>query len=111
MSGSRFTSYALRFLLLAGLLALAALAFRQAQHLALAQSGNGYDLTWNTVGGGGYTFSASTNGVYALGGTIGQPDAGTMSDSSGTYTLRGGFWAGAELVKHCVYLPLLLRGY
>jgi hypothetical protein len=111
MSGSHFTSYALRLFLVAGLLALAALAFRQAQQVALAQSGNGYDLTWNTVDGGGYTFSASADGVYALGGTIGQPDAGVMSDSSGTYTLRGGFWAGVGLVEHCIYLPLLLGGY
>jgi hypothetical protein len=97
--------------LVAGLLALAVLAFRQAQHVALAQSGNGYDLTWNTVDGGGYTFGASADGVYALGGAIGQPDAGVMSDSNGTYTLSGGFWSGAGLVEQRIYLPLLLRGY
>jgi hypothetical protein len=111
MNSSRFTSCALHLLLVASLLVLASLAFRQAQHVALAQSGNGYDLTWNTMDGGGDTFSASTDGVYALGGTIGQPDAGIMSDSSGTYTLRGGFWAGVGLVEHSIYLPLLLRGY
>ena len=111
MSGSRLISYALRFLLVVGLLALAALAFRQAQHLALAQSGNGYGLTWNTVDGGGYTFSAGTDGVYALGGTIGQPDAGIMSDSSGTYTLRGGFWAGMGPEVLRIHLPVLLRGW
>jgi len=110
MSGSRFTSYALRLLLVAGLLALTALAFRQAQHVALAQSGNGYDLRWNTVDGGGYTLSVSTDGVYALGGTIGQPDAGIMSDSSGTYTLRGGFWARVRLEVLRIYLPVVLRG-
>jgi len=111
MSGSRFTSCALHLLLVAGLLVLASLAFRQAQPVTLAQSGNGYDLTWNTVDGGGYTFSASTDGVYALAGTIGQPDAGVMSDSSESYTLRGGFWAGVGPVQLRIYLPLLLRGY
>jgi len=59
--------------------------------VALAQSGGGYDLTWNTVDGGGAAFSSG--GDYTLGGTIGQPDAGTMS--GGDYTLTGGFWPGA----------------
>src|SRR4051794_26769393 len=40
-----------------------------------------------TIDGGGGT---STGGVYAVSGTIGQPDAGTMS--GGNYTLQGGFW-------------------
>jgi len=61
-----------------------------ASSLALAQSGGGYDLTWSTVDGGGGTFS--TGGVYSLGGTAGQPDAGLLS--GGTWTLAGGFWPG-----------------
>ena len=31
--------------------------------LALAQTGGGYDLTWSTIDGGGYTFS--TGGSYS----------------------------------------------
>ncbi|MGQ9493531.1 MAG: hypothetical protein ACUVR2_07190 [Anaerolineae bacterium] len=76
--------------------------------LAQAQSGGGYDLTWNTIDGGGYTFS--TGGGYALGGTIGQADAGTLS--GGGYTLAGGFWGGGVGVaaaQYRVYLPSLLR--
>ena len=42
--------------------------------IAHAQTGGGYDLTWNTIDGGGYMFS--TGGGYSLGGTMGQPDAG-----------------------------------
>ena len=38
-----------------------------------AQSGGGYNLTWNSVDGGGATFSSG--GGYLLGGTAGQPDA------------------------------------
>ncbi len=72
--------------------------------IALAQSGGGYDLTWSTVDGGGYTFSSG--GDYSLGGTIGQPDAGVLS--GGDYTLIGGFWGGGA-VKHKLYLPLILR--
>lgn len=50
-----------------------------------------YDLSWNTIDGGGATFS--TGGSYSLGGTIGQWDAATAL-TGGTYTLTGGFWAG-----------------
>jgi len=73
---------------------------------ALAQSGGGYDLTWNTVDGGGYTFS--TGGGYALGGTAGQPDAGALSGDA--YALVGGFWGGAG-TPYRVYLPLVLNSY
>jgi hypothetical protein len=69
-----------------------------------AQTSGGYDLTWNTVDGGG---GASSGGGYTLSGTIGQPDAGKMS--SGTYTLDGGFWAAVSQVLQRLYLPLLTR--
>jgi hypothetical protein len=69
-----------------------------------AQSGGGYDLTWSTIDGGGATFS--TGGTYSLGGTIGQPDAGSMS--GGSYALVGGFWGGAT-AHYNIYLPLILR--
>ncbi len=54
----------------------------------------GFDLSWNTIDGGGATFSVG--GAFSLGGTIGQPDAGVMS--GGQFTLIGGFWAGAASV-------------
>jgi len=73
--------------------------------VALAQSGGGYDLGWNTVDGGGTTFSAG--GDYTLGGTIGQPDAGLLS--GGGYVLGGGFWGGGALAQCRIYLPLVLR--
>ena len=47
-----------------------------------------YSIDWFTIDGGGGT---STGGVFAVTGTIGQPDAGTMS--GGSFTLTGGFWA------------------
>jgi hypothetical protein len=55
----------------------------------LGQTGGSYDLTWNTIDGGGRT---SSGGPYTVTGTIGQPDAGTMS--GGRYELFGGFWPG-----------------
>src|SRR5689334_2012927 len=50
-----------------------------------------YDaITWRSVDCGGTALA--TGGGYALGGTIGQFDAGTLA--AGTYSLRGGFWLG-----------------
>lgn len=96
----RFTLHALRFTPLAALLLLTS--------LALAHSGNSYDLSWWTVDSGGYTFS--TGGNYTLGGTIGQPDAVTLA--GGDYTLGGGFWGGgAVAAEYKVYLPVVLRQY
>ncbi len=69
------------------------------------QSGS-YDLSWYTIDGGGATFS--TGGGYSLGGTIGQPDAGSMS--GGLYTINGGFWGGAS-INYNIYLPLTLKNF
>ncbi|MEO6036065.1 MAG: hypothetical protein ABIQ35_12490 [Verrucomicrobiota bacterium] len=57
--------------------------------IAVAFSGNAqtFSIDWYTIDGGGGT---STGGVYAVSGTIGQPDAGTMS--GGNFTVNGGFW-------------------
>lgn len=51
---------------------------------ALSQN---YSIDWFTIDGGGGT---SSGGSYSVSGTIGQPDAGSMS--GGAYTLVGGFW-------------------
>ena len=48
-----------------------------------------FSVDWFTIDGGG---GASTGGNYALNGSIGQPDAGTVS--GGSFTLQGGFWSG-----------------
>ena len=74
---------------------------------ALAQSSGSFDLSWNTVNGGGQTFS--TGGPYTLGATVGQADAGALS--GGGYILEGGFWGGIEVVPpgSRVCLPLVLR--
>jgi hypothetical protein len=61
---------------------------------ARAQSGGPYDLTWSTIDGGGET--ATSGGVYSLGGTAGQPDAGLAA--GGVYSLQGGFWYSGLLL-------------
>lgn len=48
-----------------------------------------YAIDWHTIDGGGRT---STGGVYAVSGTIGQPDAGPAM-TNGQYAVTGGFWA------------------
>jgi hypothetical protein len=72
---------------------------------AVLASGS-YDLSWWSVDGGGHTFS--TGEGYALGGTIGQPDAGELTGDG--YALGGGFWRGGALAeRYRLYLPLTLR--
>ena len=65
---------------------------------AVAQN---YDISWHTVDGGGATFS--TGGAYSLGGTIGQPDAGSFSQpmAGGGFSLIGGFWAVSVPICTC----------
>ena len=82
---------------------LTVLAASQTVTPASAQSGGGYDLTWNVIAGGGTTFSSGGN--YSLSGTIGQADAETMSGES--YTLSSGFWV--DLFGFRIELPLIMR--
>ena len=53
-----------------------------------------YAIGWWTIDGGGGT---STGGVYVVRGTIGQADAGVLTNS--TYRLEGGFWGGAVAIQ------------
>ena len=55
----------------------------------LALPAQTYSIDWYKVAGGGGT---STGGVYAVSGTIGQPDAGGPL-TNGVYSLTGGFLA------------------
>jgi hypothetical protein len=56
--------------------------------VAAAVVGDEFDVSRSTIDGGGVMFSAG--GDFELSGTIGQPDAGTMSD--GAFEVSGGFW-------------------
>ncbi len=57
--------------------------------LPAAASAQQYSNNWYKVSGGG---GASTNGPYAISGTIGQQDAGGPM-KGGIYSVSGGFWA------------------
>jgi hypothetical protein len=53
-----------------------------------------FAIDWFTIDGGGGT---SAGGSYSVSGTIGQPDAGTLS--GGNYELVGGFWGIISTVQ------------
>lgn len=57
-----------------------------------------YDLSWHTIDGGGGMFSTAPGGL-TLSGTIGQPDTAVLT--GGSFTLTGGFWAGATSRDPC----------
>lgn len=56
---------------------------------AFPATAQNYSIDWFKIAGGGGT---STGGLYAVSGTIGQPDAGGPLTGGG-YSLTGGFWA------------------
>jgi hypothetical protein len=75
---------------------------------ALAQSGGVFDLSWQTIGGGG---GASAGGGFALAGTIGQP--ATERAAGGAYAVDGGYWpgngqSGGVNPRTPTYLPLVV---
>ncbi len=74
------------------LLLLAVLGLIPGLQTAMAQN---YAIDWFKIAGGGGT---STGGVYAVAGTIGQPDAGGAM-TGGNYSLTGGFWSLISVVQ------------
>jgi hypothetical protein len=73
----------------------AASCLMAALFLPLSLLAGDYSIDWFTIDTGG---GSSTNGQYALTGTIGQPDAGSAM-SSGNYSLPGGFWSLVSVVQ------------
>lgn len=65
----------------------AALCFLAAPLSPHAQS---LSIDWFTIAGGGGT---SAGGVFAVSGTIGQPDANAQTHTGGNLSLVGGFWS------------------
>jgi hypothetical protein len=62
--------------------------------LAVSSRAQSYSIDWFTIDGGGGT---STGGVFSVSGTIGQPDAGRMTN--GLYSITGGFWSVVEVIQ------------
>ena len=63
--------------------------------LCLPAAAQQYSIDRFKIAGGG---GASTNGQYAVTGTIGQPDAGGAM-TGGNYSLTGGFWSLISVVQ------------
>ncbi len=59
--------------------------------MLISPASSEFSIEWFTLDSGG---GESTVGTYALHGTIGQWDTGTVE--IGPYTLCGGFWCGIE---------------
>jgi hypothetical protein len=57
---------------------------------ALAGAAESLSIDWYTVDGGGGSTSA---GEFTLSGTVGQPDAGTLTASCCGFTIFGGYWS------------------
>ena len=74
---------------------------------ALAQTGDGFDLTWHVMGGAGGVGPLTGDG-FSLNGTLGQTAIGPATDSG--WWVGQGYWYGAE-VAFGVYLPLVLKGW
>ena len=68
----------------------------------LANGTSGID--WWVIGSGG---GEAGGGEVALEATLGQPVTGTSS--SGSISLKAGFWPGAGEVNYDVYLPQVSR--
>lgn len=67
---------------------------------ARSAAGQALNLQWRTIDAGG---RASSSGVTAVQGTIGQPDASAPFGTP-TYAITGGFWRGArELRGHLIF--------
>jgi hypothetical protein len=61
----------------------------------LAANSQTYSIDRSTINGGGGT---STGGVYAVCGTIGQPDASNAMTNA-SYSVTGGFWVLPQAVQ------------
>ena len=71
--------------------------------VSLAQSGSGFDLTWNVIGGGGS--QGMTGSGFTVESTTGQNVVAASSGSG--FTLKHGFWAALELLL--TRLPIAIR--
>ena len=88
------------FIIILGLVLLIALL--TVSRAVIAQTGGGYDLSWNTLASGG----ATTGGAYSIDSAIGQPYVGKTSGSP--YELCAGYLCGVQAETR-VYLPVVSK--
>jgi hypothetical protein len=85
--------------------------------VASAQTGDGFDLSWHVMGGGGAGGPVTGSG-FSVRSTIGQTATGSFSDA--VYWFRNGYWGGVintppvltglpdVIVDHTTVLPVCL---
>ncbi len=71
-----------------------------------AQTGDGFDLSWNVMGGGGAGGPLTGDG-FSLRSTIGQTAIGGFFGPA--YWIGNGYWPSAG--PPCIYLPLVMRSF
>jgi len=74
---------------------------------AFAQTGSGFDLSWNVLSGGGGSGPMTGSG-YNVTATIGQTAVGSSSGSG--YTLSHGFW-NIGVISYLLGLPAILKNH
>ena len=76
-----------------GTLAAIAIAGALAAAAPIAAVAQVYTIPWSNLDGGGSPATPLTGGAFSLSASLGQSDAGSAL-TGGSYSLRGGFWAG-----------------
>jgi len=71
-----------------------------------AQVGDGFDLRWHVMGGGG-AGSPLTGSGFSVYSTLGQTGIGPAG--AGSSELCAGFWCGVKVGRYPLYLPLVVR--
>jgi len=74
--------------------------------IARAQTGSGFDLSWNVISNGGGTGVMSGSG-FSLEGTLGQTDAGPIAND--VFEVRAGYWDGQAYITTPILLPIIIR--
>jgi hypothetical protein len=69
-----------------------------------AQTGDGFDLSWHVMAGGGAGGPLAGSG-FSLRSTVGQTAIDTLSDA--TFWVGNGYWYGEG--ERLIYLPLVMR--
>jgi hypothetical protein len=72
--------------------------------IAGAQTSTDFDLSWYVMAGGG---QRTDSPAYAMNSTLSQGIVGISHDTD--FQMRNGYWYGATLPRHRIYLPLVLR--
>ena len=89
-----------------GILLVLLLATVLAGSVASARTGDGFDLSWHVMGGGGAGGPLIGSG-FSVRSTLGQTAVGTADHTP--YGLCSGFWCGVR--GYLAYLPLVVRNY